>query len=153
MAENTDAPGLEPARALRAAMRLEVRGVVQGVGFRPFVYRLARRYDLTGWVGNTSWGVEIEVEGEAATLEALVAGLSAEAPPIARIEALTVQPIPLNHCVGFEIRDSRALAGAYQLVSPDVATCAACQGELFDPADRRYRYPFTNCTHCGPRFT
>ncbi|MFH1084417.1 MAG: carbamoyltransferase HypF [Chloroflexota bacterium] len=134
-------------------MRLEVRGVVQGVGFRPFVYRLARRYDLTGWVCNTSWGVEIEVEGEAAALEALVAGLSAEAPPIARIEALTVQPIPLNHCVGFEIRDSRALAGAYQLVSPDVATCAACQGELFDPADRRYRYPFTNCTHCGPRFT
>ncbi len=137
------------------AYHITITGVVQGVGFRPFVYNLADRMGLRGWVLNHSGGVDIEVEGPPETLEAFVAALEAEAPPLARIESLRAREIPLTEAgyERFEIRHSEAQAGRYQLISPDVATCEDCRRELFDPADRRYRYPFINCTNCGPRFT
>ena len=133
--------------------KVSVRGVVQGVGFRPFVYRLAHDHDLAGWVLNHSGGVEIEVEGPPQPLEAFVQGLTEQAPPLARIVAVEVQDAPPVGYERFEIRHSVAEEGRYQLISPDIATCADCRRELFDPDDRRYRYPFTNCTNCGPRFT
>ncbi len=136
-----------------AARRVHVSGVVQGVGFRPFVYGLAQRLALYGWVRNTSAGVEIVVEGAPDTLDAFVQALRTEAPPLARIEKLHAEPTAPNGYTGFEIRHSEAIAGAYQLISPDVATCDDCLAEIFDPNDRRYRYAFTNCTNCGPRFT
>ncbi len=136
-----------------SARRIHISGVVQGVGFRPFIYTLALRHGLCGWVRNTSAGVEIEVEGTGEALDAFVAAIRAEAPPLSRIEAMTVQAIPANGYTRFEIQHSQAVEGAYQPISPDVATCDDCLAEVFDPADRRYRYPFTNCTNCGPRFT
>ena len=141
------------ASSPKSAWRITVRGVVQGVGFRPFVYRLAHRHALTGWVLNHSGGVDIEVEGPEAALEAFLHDLTAEAPPIARIEDVAVTEVPLNGYRSFEIRHSRRQEGAYQLISPDIATCPDCLREVFDLHDRRYRYPFTNCTNCGPRFT
>jgi hydrogenase maturation protein HypF len=136
-----------------SAKTIHITGVVQGVGFRPFVYQLAHRHGLSGWVCNTSAGVEIEAEGPSASLESFVEQLSSEAPAIALVETVKVADHPANDQQGFEIRASRRLKGEYQLVSPDVATCGDCLTELLDPADRRYRYPFTNCTNCGPRFT
>jgi hydrogenase maturation protein HypF len=133
--------------------KIHVTGVVQGVGFRPFVYQLARRHGLTGWVCNTSAGVDIEAEGPAASLDQFLAELESEAPPMARIERITSSDESPNGYQRFEIRRSLALEGTYQLISPDVATCDDCLRELLDPQDRRYRYPFTNCTNCGPRFT
>ncbi len=135
------------------ARRLHISGVVQGVGFRPFIYGLAQRHALCGWVRNSSAGVDIEVEGPPAALDAFVAAITAEAPPLSRIESVTVQDIPGNGFARFEIRHSHAVEGAYQPISPDVATCPECLAEVRDPSDRRYRYPFTNCTNCGPRFT
>ncbi len=136
-----------------AARRVHVTGVVQGVGFRPFIYGLARRFELCGWVRNTSAGVEIEVEGPPHALEAFVSAIATQAPPLSRIEGVTVQPIASNGFTRFEIQHSAAVAGAYQPISPDMATCDDCLREIFDPADRRFRYAFTNCTNCGPRFT
>jgi len=135
------------------ARRIHVSGIVQGVGFRPFVYGLAQRHALCGWVRNSSAGVDIEVEGPSAALDAFLAALSAEAPPLSRIESVSAQEIPGNGFARFEIRHSHAVEGAYQPISPDVATCPECLAEVRDPSDRRYRYPFTNCTNCGPRFT
>jgi len=134
-------------------MQIKVRGVVQGVGFRPFVYRLAQRHSLTGWVRNTSGNVQIEVEGEEAALNGFLAALKTEAPPMASIEEIAVATLPAKGYTSFDIKKSLAEDGKYQLVSPDIATCPDCQNELFSPSDRRYRYPFTNCTNCGPRFT
>jgi hydrogenase maturation protein HypF len=122
------------------------------VGFRPFVWRLAARHGLGGWVLNRAGGVEIEVEGEAAALAAFQRDLLAQAPPLARIEGIRVEPAPPRGESAFAILPSRA-AGPAEAVPPDVATCADCLDEVFDPADRRHRYPFTNCTNCGPRFT
>ncbi len=137
----------------KAAQRITITGVVQGVGFRPFVYNLATEMGLTGWVLNHSGGVDIEVEGPAPDVQAFVADLRTKAPPLASIESLTAQPITAQNYAGFEIRHSERQEGRYQLISPDVATCSDCLRELFDPEDRRYRYPFINCTNCGPRFT
>ena len=138
----------------RRAQQVSVRGVVQGVGFRPFVYRLAQQHRVAGWVRNTSWGVEMQIEGQPDALACFVKDLQGQAPPLSRVESLSVDDIPWNggH-ERFEILRSEAQAGEYQLVSPDVATCADCVREILDPEDRRYRYPFTNCTNCGPRFT
>jgi len=132
---------------------ISVRGIVQGVGFRPFVYGLAVKHNLKGWVYNTSEDVKIEVEGEAEAVEQFELELETKAPPLAHIESVTIEHhSPLGY-KNFEIRQSQAQEGKYQLISPDVATCQACLGELLNPEDRRYRYPFTNCTNCGPRFT
>ncbi|NLX10191.1 MAG: carbamoyltransferase HypF [Chloroflexi bacterium] len=136
-----------------AARRIHVTGIVQGVGFRPFIYGLAVRYDLSGWVRNTSAGVDIEIVGAPDAVEAFTRAITAEAPPLARIESVEAQTIAPNGYSGFQIEHSAAQAGAYQPIAPDVATCDDCLAEVFDPADRRHRYAFTNCTNCGPRFT
>ncbi len=137
----------------RTGMRVHVKGVVQGVGFRPFVFGLARRHGLAGWVRNSSAGVDIAVDGEPASLDRFLEALRAEAPPLAAIDVLEVSRCPRHGFAAFEIVPSAPVAGAYQPVSPDVGTCDNCLRELFDPGDRRYRYPFINCTHCGPRYT
>jgi hydrogenase maturation protein HypF len=134
-------------------LRISVRGVVQGVGFRPFVYQLATKHNLKGWVCNTSGDVKIEVEGERRTLDQFVKELVSLAPPLARLEDVSVASHTPQGYSGFEIRHSIAEEGKYQLVSPDIATCKPCLSEVLNPDDRRYRYPFTNCTNCGPRFT
>jgi hydrogenase maturation protein HypF len=132
---------------------ISVRGIVQGVGFRPFVYGLAVKHNLKGWVYNTSEDVRIEVEGKAEAIRQFERELGTKAPPLALIENIAVEYHRPVGYKSFEIRKSQAQRGKYQLVSPDVATCQACLDELLNPEDRRYRYPFTNCTNCGPRFT
>ncbi len=133
--------------------RISVRGIVQGVGFRPFVYRLAVKHNLKGYVYNTSEDVKIEMEGELEAIKQFQLELGIEAPPLARIEGIAITHHPPIGYKNFEIRHSIAEEGKYQLISPDIATCQACLSELLNPSDRRYRYPFTNCTNCGPRFT
>ena len=132
-----------------------ITGVVQGVGFRPFVYRLAHRYGLSGFVGNDSQGVFIEVEGDATDIDRFATALQTETPPLAFIDTVHAQTIPLKNdrAAMFEIVQSAVRSTENSLISPDVSICADCRRELFDPADRRYRYPFINCTNCGPRFT
>jgi hydrogenase maturation protein HypF len=132
---------------------IHITGIVQGVGFRPFVYGLAQRHGLTGWVRNSSGGVEIELNGETAVLDQFVNDLQSQLPPLAQIDSLTATPIPPNGATAFEIIPSQPVAGAFQPISPDMSICDDCLRELFDPNDRRYRYPFINCTNCGPRFT
>jgi len=134
-------------------LQISVRGVVQGVGFRPFVYQLAHKHNLKGWVCNTSGDVKIEVEGERADIARFLIELREMPPPQAHIDSISFEERPVVGYKKFQIRPSLAQADEYQLISPDLATCEACQKELFDPANRRYRYPFTNCTNCGPRFT
>jgi len=136
----------------RSRRRLQVEGVVQGVGFRPFVYALARELGLAGSVGNTGAGVLIEVEGNAVALDEFARRLVASAPPLARVERITSVRAVCAGGTDFTIQDSQGGAGR-TLVSPDVATCPDCLAELADPADRRYRHPFISCTNCGPRFT
>jgi len=142
-------------RNRRAAERwhFDVAGVVQGVGFRPFLHGLADTFHLGGWARNTSRGVELELGGAIAELEQFREALINEA-PLAHIIHVSVDRVgdvtrPLR---GFSIKSSSADRGR-TLVSPDVSTCEACRDEIFDPKERCYRYPFTNCTHCGPRFT
>jgi hydrogenase maturation protein HypF len=132
--------------------RFHARGTVQGVGFRPFVYGLAERHGLAGYVSNDGAGVVIEAEGDPGRLDEFAADLVARAPSLARIDSVSVAAAtPLGE-TGFRIAPSGSV-GSRALVPPDVATCDDCLRELFDPADRRYRYPFVNCTQCGPRFT
>lgn len=134
-------------------LRLVIRGAVQGVGFRPFVYRLATDLGLSGWVLNSAQGVFIEVEGQPELLHTFRARLEAEPPEhavIQNLEAVELDPAGLT---GFEIRHSEDAGARLVTILPDLATCDACLRELFDPADRRFRYPFINCTHCGPRYS
>jgi hydrogenase maturation protein HypF len=133
--------------------RISVHGVVQGVGFRPFVYQLANKHNLKGWVCNTSEDVKIEAQGESKDLKHFLSELQNNAPPLAHIEKISVTYHPPADYTNFEIRLSIAEEDKYQPVSPDIATCPECLGEIFSPEDRRYHYPFTNCTNCGPRFT
>jgi hydrogenase maturation protein HypF len=133
--------------------RIRVEGVVQGVGFRPYVYSLAIRYGLAGLVGNDTTGVFIEVEGGSRALAAFRAALPREAPPQAVIERVTAHDVAAVGDTEFVIVTSVAAGARQTLISPDTATCPDCLRELFDPGDRRYRYPFINCTNCGPRFT
>ena len=130
-----------------------MRGIVQGVGFRPFVYRLATDLDLKGWVCNTSEDVRIEIEGSRESIDKFCLNLEAKAPPLAHIKEVSVTHLPAVGYRDFDIRESLVDEGQYQLISPDIATCHVCLDELLDVNDRRYRYPFTNCTNCGPRFT
>ncbi|HID10696.1 MAG TPA: carbamoyltransferase HypF [Candidatus Latescibacteria bacterium] len=133
--------------------RIRVYGVVQGVGFRPFVYALAGRFGLSGYVRNDPKGVEIEAEGEDDSLEAFLEALREEAPSLSKVERVEVEPLPPAWFRGFAIRESGVEGDRRTLIPPDVATCPECLRELWDPRDRRYRYPFTNCTRCGPRYT
>jgi hydrogenase maturation protein HypF len=134
------------------ARLLSVTGVVQGVGFRPFVYRLAVRHALAGWVRNVAGTVEIHVEGGAEELEAFQQELRTEVPPVARIDALELAAAVPAGAHDFRIIDS-ADAEGIRPVTPDLAICAECEAELFDPANRRFRHPFITCTNCGPRYT
>ncbi|MBQ3301244.1 MAG: carbamoyltransferase HypF [Eggerthellaceae bacterium] len=136
------------------ALDIRVRGIVQGVGFRPFVYRLARRYLVNGWVLNDREGVLIHAEAESKLLDEFVTELHMNPPAAARITEVELKEVPMLECTHFEIRESEQRAKQETtLVSGDLATCADCAQELFDPTNRRYRYPFINCTNCGPRFT
>ncbi len=134
-------------------LKIEIHGAVQGVGFRPFVYRLATELALTGWVINDTRGVFIEVEGPAEQVARFAERLPAEKPPRAIIQSLQADPLPPAGYTTFEIRHSDHRGTKTVLILPDIATCDDCRRELLNPADRRYRYPFTNCTNCGPRFT
>ena len=136
-----------------ARVRIEVTGTVQGVGFRPHVYRLATGLALSGFVVNEPAGVTIEVEGPPDALAALRRRLRTEAPRLARIENIIARDIAVVGGETFHILESQVSGLASAPISPDVATCESCSAEIHDPAERRYRYPFTNCTDCGPRFT
>jgi hydrogenase maturation protein HypF len=136
----------------RERRRIHVDGVVQGVGFRPFVHGLARRHGLAGFVLNDGAGVVVEAEGQADSLAAFAAALTDEAPQLARVRSVAIEELAPRGETRFVIAASTA-TGRTALIPADVATCADCLRELFDPADRRYRYPFVNCTQCGPRFT
>lgn len=138
----------------REALDLKISGVVQGVGFRPFVYREAKKRDITGWVLNDVEGVKVHAEGETLPLDRFALALSEEEPAAAQVSEIEIKEVPVEGFESFEIRFSdTANAAEATLVSPDLATCDACVHELFDPEDRRYHYPFINCTSCGPRFT
>ncbi len=145
----------QPGRELHDVQRREVlvRGVIQGVGFRPFVYRLALEEGLAGFVGNDTDGVTIEIEGPEERVEGFLARLRAEAPPLARIDTVTVRDLAASGEAGFRIVASEVLGRVSTGIPADAATCPDCLRELLDPKDRRYRYPFLNCTNCGPRFT
>lgn len=138
---------------MRQRRSIAVQGTVQGVGFRPFVYGLACAYDLRGTVRNDTTGVVIDVEGDPSALDAFLQDLTRRAPPLARIERIQVSPADARGYRDFRIVDSQASQERSVFVPVDTATCDACLRELFDPADRRFRYPFLNCTHCGPRLT
>jgi hydrogenase maturation protein HypF len=140
----------EPKLERRAVL---VCGVVQGVGFRPFVYRLAQEEGLAGFIGNDTDGVTIEIEGPAVGVEAFLRRLRSEAPPLARIDSVAVRETAALGEAGFRIVASEVLGRVSTGIPADAATCPDCLRELLDPADRRYRYPFLNCTNCGPRFT
>ena len=137
----------------RRRMRLCVQGVVQGVGFRPFVYTVAAELGLSGSVRNDSSGAVIEVEGDGSVIDAFVDRLCDDPPPLAVIETVECQAIPVRGGTGFTIADTSRSTGGRTLASPDVAMCADCAAEQRDPDDRRYRHAFVNCTNCGPRFT
>src|SRR5579875_943394 len=155
MARVTDEAVVSSRDAELARTRLRVQGTVQGVGFRPFVYRLATELGLDGWVLNDSHGVLLEAQGPPQALARFRERLVAQAPPLAAIERLVAQPAGQlgRPGSGFEIRPSPSGERPDAPVTPDTATCEDCLRELFDPADRRHRYPFINCTNCGPRFT
>ena len=133
--------------------RLTVDGTVQGVGFRPFIYQLAHRRQLAGWVRNTGEGVLIEVEGTGDNLQAFADDIRSQAPPLARVGVITHIGIDPLGDTGFIIQESGARNSARAGIPPDVATCPDCLADMMNPENRRYQYPFTNCTNCGPRFT
>jgi hydrogenase maturation protein HypF len=139
----------------RAVLRARalVRGVVQGVGFRPFVYRLAAEEGLAGLIGNDTEGVTIEIEGSLERIEVFLSRLRSETPPLARIDSVTLHEIDPIEESSFRIVSSEVKGNVSTGIPPDAATCSDCLRELFNPTDRRYRYPFLNCTNCGPRFT
>lgn len=148
-------PSAKQVKAIRdiSRMRVFVRGAVQGVGFRPFVYRLATEMNLLGWVNNSSSGVTIEVEGEPSRLRGFLRRLDFEKPPRASIQSLESSFLDAVGLGEFEIRPSDDGGAKTAVVMPDISTCPDCLAEIADPTDRRYRYPFTNCTNCGPRYS
>lgn len=141
-------------------IRIRIKGIVQGVGFRPFLHRLADKHNICGWVRNTSGGIEGILQGEQQNLSRFLTDLKTSPPPMARIESVRTEPENISADAGdpfvlpgrFTIRESRIRPGS-TLVSPDTAMCSECEAELFSPSDRRYRYPFINCTNCGPRYS
>ena len=134
-------------------VRIRLRGIVQGVGFRPFVHHLAGKFGLAGYVLNSSAGLVTEVEGPADAVGGFAAAIRAEAPPLAWIQEMSLEELALEGGTGFEIRPSAAETGEFALISPDVATCPECLRDCREPGNRRFGYPFTNCTNCGPRYT
>lgn len=135
------------------ARRLEANGIVQGVGFRPFVYQLANRHGIKGEIANTSAGVSMHIEGVSEDIDLFCKDLTEQCPPLARITEISIHPVPLGEYEDFSITKSKRGLFRSTLISPDVAVCDDCLSELFDPNDRRFQYPFINCTNCGPRYT
>src|SRR6185503_8660568 len=133
--------------------RISLRGVVQGVGFRPFVHRLALRLGLSGWVRNSSGNVQIHIEGAPEKVNDFILAVRSEAPPLARIDDFRSEICDTLELTAFQILESKADPADRQAISPDVALCAPCEAELFDPHDRRYRYPFISCAECGPQLS
>lgn len=142
-----------PAPVVAARRRLRIEGVVQGVGFRPFVYRLATKLGLAGHVGNDADGVFVEIEGPTGALDEFERRVESDAPPLARVAAVCSSPLAPEGASGFSVVESRAGDRPRTFVAPDTAVCDDCLAELFDPSNRRFRYPMINCTNCGPRFT
>ena len=138
---------------MASACSIRVRGVVQGVGFRPFIYRLARANTLNGWVLNEDEGVEIHLEGTQNGLEAFVRDLKSQPPPAASIAAIDIQTVEAVGLREFTILSSQRREHPTVRISPDLPVCGDCLKELFDPDDPRYLYPYINCTNCGPRYT
>ena len=128
-------------------LHIHVTGIVQGVGFRPFVYGLATRMNLNGWVRNTSAGVDVEVDGTENQLADFALALKNEHPPLARLDSFVVDNCPPGGFSAFEIRHSEPIPGAFIPISPDVSICGDCLQEMLDPTDRRFLYPFINCTN------
>ena len=143
----------QPALHKRQLLSVLVRGVVQGVGFRPFVYHLATELDLKGFVLNGPAGVEVEVEGNVGALKEFLRRLEAEKPPLAQLESVESRLLPPKDYADFQIRDSADKGNKTVLILPDLAVCPDCLKDILDPQNRRFQYPFTNCTHCGPRFS
>jgi hydrogenase maturation protein HypF len=141
------------SRAVVVRKAVDLNGIVQGVGFRPFIYRLAQECNLTGFIANTPAGVTIEVQGDAESVDRFLERLPAEAPPLAKIATITPRDAEPQAETNFRILSSRLDAPTKVLISPDVTVCADCLREMNNPRDRRFRYPFINCTNCGPRFT
>ena len=131
-----------------------IKGIVQGVGFRPFIHKLVQNYNLSGWVLNSNQGVEMDIEGKTEDLKHFIIDIKEKLPPLARIEKIDINQLPLIGYKGFYIKKSMVKEeDGFVLVSPDISICKDCLQELFDPHNRRFRYPFINCTNCGPRFT
>jgi len=137
----------------RTTYHIHITGIVQGVGFRPFIYNLALQHKLKGWVCNSANGVDIEVSGEEENLTNFIHRIPLAAPPLAQIDSLQTALIKPQDFSEFKIIPSVNKPTDFIPISPDVATCDACLAELFNPQDHRYRYPFINCTNCGPRYT
>jgi hydrogenase maturation protein HypF len=133
--------------------RLEIKGIVQGVGFRPFIYRLAKNHKLKGFVFNNTKGVIVDLEGSHSNIETVLRKIKDQSPPLAQIKGIESKKLPIKGYKDFVIKYSRKEEEKITLVSPDIATCDSCSRELLDPSDRRYKYPFINCTNCGPRFS
>ncbi|HEU4680062.1 MAG TPA: acylphosphatase, partial [Terrimicrobiaceae bacterium] len=143
-----------PAGSLKVERaRIVVRGAVQGVGFRPFVYRLANEIGVNGWVLNSAHGVFVEIEGGGDSVRQFLLRIEKEKPPRAVIQSLEFAMLDPAGYASFEIRESDESGPKTAFILPDIATCPDCLREILDPSDRRYRYPFTNCTNCGPRFS
>ncbi len=140
-------------KALAQRVQVNVEGTVQGVGFRPFIYRLANELELTGWVRNTRNGVLIEVEGDSLAIETFLQRLRTDAPTAASLESMRTSVIPVLHDTSFSIDPSAESGERTLVIPPDLATCADCLRELMDRRDRRFRYPFLTCTQCGPRYS
>lgn len=154
MAERANKDSEKPLMAQNVnGYQIHVDGIVQGVGFRPFVYNLALKNGLRGWVRNTSSGVDIEIVGKTENLDLFLEVLQNNPPPLARIDAITINPPESLDYPDFSIVHSQSITGDFIPISPDVSICPYCQSELFDPTNRRFRYPFINCTNCGPRFS
>jgi hydrogenase maturation protein HypF len=132
---------------------IEVAGIVQGVGFRPYIFRLADRLRLSGFVNNNSDGVSIEIEGNEDSIQKFIATLKFQPPPLSQVIRIDVREISKKDETQFQILLSETFQQRNTLISPDISTCEDCTHELLEPEDRRYLYPFTNCTNCGPRYT
>ncbi|EDP73428.1 acylphosphatase, partial [Hydrogenivirga sp. 128-5-R1-1] len=134
-------------------LKIHLTGAVQGVGFRPFVYNLAKKLNLKGYVINDTYGVIIEIQGKEKDINQFLISIHTEKPPLAHIFSQEIEQLPQAKFKDFEIRSSKAVGKKEVFILPDISTCEECLKELNDPKNRRYRYPFINCTNCGPRFT
>ncbi len=141
------------AESISKRVEVRVKGIVQGVGFRPFVYQKAHQQHLSGFILNDSNGVSIELEGENAAIERFLHALETNPPPLSRIDSLHIKELPITGSLGFTILESQKNSSAFTMLSPDISLCEKCKMEMQDPRNRRYAYPFINCTDCGPRYT